>query len=225
MGSGTTSTVDTSISIASLTYNQESTTLQHTTAIAAGQTLTVSGNFLLEGSATASTPTNVTLTGSAGTLTVSGTSFQVGQTAPGATGTTTNSLDMSGLGTFNANLGASGVFRVGANNSNTTGAQVTVKLAAASTITADVFGVGDRAGRGITQTVKLGTATNNINANTVAIGSTSGRGSGNLSFETGTGTLQLRAADGTSAVTTMNMVNNAFNHNGNHINNEVPHDL
>lgn len=216
LGSGTTSTVDTSISIASLTYNQESATLQHTTAIAAGQTLTVSGNFLLAGSTTASTPTNVTLTGSTGTLTVSGTSFQVGQTAPGATGTTTNSLDMSGLGTFNANLGASGVFRVGANNSNTTGAQVTVKLAAASTITADVFGVGDRAGRGITQTVKLGSATNTINANTVAIGSTSGRGSGNLSFETGTGTLQLRAADGTSAVTTMNMVNNAFNHNGNH---------
>jgi autotransporter-associated beta strand protein len=219
LASGITNTVDASISIASLTYNQESATLQHTTAIAAGQTLTVSGNFLLAGSTTAANPTNVTLTGATGTLTVgngSNSTFQVGQTTPGATGTTTNSLDMSGLGTFNANLGASGVFRVGANNSNTTGAQVTVKLAAASTITTDVFGVGDRAGRGITQTVKLGSATNIINANTVAIGSTNGRGSGNLSFETGTGTLQLRAADGTSVVTTMNMVNNAFNHNGNH---------
>lgn len=215
-GSGTTSTVDASISIASLTYNQESTSLQHTTAIASGQTLTVSGNFLLAGSTTASTPTNVTLTGSTGTLTVSGTSFQVGQTTPGASGATTNSLDMSGLGTFNANLGASGIFRLGATNSNTTGAQATVKLAATSTITADVFGVGDRAGRGTTQTVKLGSVANTINANTVSIGSTSGRGSGNLSFETGTGTLLLRAADGTSDVITMNMVNNGFNHNGTH---------
>jgi fibronectin-binding autotransporter adhesin len=219
LGSGTTSTVDASISIASLAYSQESATLQHTTAIASGQTLTVSGNFLLAGSTTAANPTNVTLTGATGTLTVgngTNSTFQIGQTAPGATGSTTNSLDMSGLGTFNANLGASGVFRLGATNSNTTGAQATVKLAATSTITADVFGVGDRAGRGITQTVKLGSATNTINANTVAIGSTNGRGSGNLSFETGTGTLMLRAADGTSAVTTMNMVNNAFNHNGNH---------
>lgn len=218
-GSGTTNTVDTSISIASLTYNQESATLQHTTAISSGQTLTVGGNFLLAGSTTAANPTNVTLTGATGTFTVgngTNSTFQVGQTAPGATGATTNSLDMSGLGTFNANLGASGIFRLGATNSNTTGAQATVKLAATSTITADVFGVGDRAGRGITQTVKLGSVANTINANTVAIGSTNGRGSGNLSFETGTGTLQLRAADGTSAVTTMNMVNNAFNHNGTH---------
>jgi autotransporter-associated beta strand protein len=217
LASGITNTVDTSISIASLTYSQESATLQHTTAIAAGQTLTVAGNFLLAGSSTtAATPTNVTLTGSTGTLTVSGTSFQVGQTTPGASGAPTNSLDMSGLGTFNANLGNTGIFRLGATNSNTGGAQATVKLAATSSITADVLGVGDRAGRGVSQTLKLGSVANTINANTVAIGSSSGRGSGNLSFETSTGTLLLRAADGIAAVTTMNMVNNGFNHNGTH---------
>ncbi len=215
LASGTTSTVDASISIASLTYIQESASLQHTTAIAAGQTLTVSGNFLLAGSTTASTPTNVTLTGSTGTLTVGGTSFQIGQTSPTA-GTPTNSLDMSGLGTLTANLGATGVFRLGANSAQTFGAQVTVKLAATSSITASVLGVGDRAGRGITQTLKLGSVENNINANTVAVGSAGGRGSGNISFETSTGTLRLRAADGTSAVTTMNMVNNSFGHNGTH---------
>jgi autotransporter-associated beta strand protein len=217
LASGTTNTVDASISIASLTYSQESATLQHTTAIAAGQTLTVTGNFLLAGGVTTTTPTNVTLTGSTGTLTVGGTSFQVGQLLPVAPGTSpTNSLDMSGLGTLTANLGATGIFRLGANSSQTVGAQVTVKLAATSTITADVLGVGDRAGRGVSQTLKLGSVENTINANTVAVGSAAGRGSGNISFETGTGTLLLRAADGTAAVTTMNMVNNSFGHNGTH---------
>ncbi|MEY3895543.1 MAG: hypothetical protein RLZZ214_1062, partial [Verrucomicrobiota bacterium] len=215
LASGTTNTVDASISIASLTYNQESATLQHTTNIAAGQTLAVTGNFLLAGSTTATTATNTTLTGSTGTLTVGGTSFQVGQTTPTA-GTTTNSLDMSGLGSFTANLGPTGTFRLGASNGTTFGAQTTVKLAATSSITANVLGVGDSAGRGTTQTLKLGSVANTINANTIAVGSSSGRGSGNLSFETGTGTLLLRAADGTAAVTTMNMVNNGFGHNGTH---------
>jgi autotransporter-associated beta strand protein len=215
--SGTTNTVSANESIASLSYSFDDATLQHTTAIGAGQILDVAGTFLLAGSTTAANPTNVTLTGATGAFTVAGALFQVGQTAPGASGSTTNSLDMSGLGTFTANLGGSGIFRLGASaNANTTGAQATVKLAATSSITTDLFGVGDRAGRGITQTVKLGSVANTINANTVAIGSTNGRGSGNLSFETGTGTLTLRAADGSSAVTTMNMVNNGFNHNGTH---------
>jgi autotransporter-associated beta strand protein len=215
LASGTTNTADTSLSIASLTYSQESATLQHTTSIAAGQTLGVTGNFLLAGSATATTATNVTLAGSNGTLTVGGTSFQVGQTTPTA-GTTTNSLDMSGLGNFTSNLGSSGIFRLGAASTTTFGTQATVKLAATSSITADVLGVGDRAGRAVTQTLKLGSAANTINANTIAVGSTGGRGSGNLSFETGTGTVLLRAADGTAAVTTMNMVNNNFGHSAAH---------
>lgn len=219
--SGTTNTVDASISIASLSYTQESTTLQHTTAIAAGQTLTVAGNFLLAGGVTTTTPTNVTLTGSTGALTVGNSinsTFQVGQAAPNTTvGLTTNSLDMSGLGTFTANLGSAGTFRLGASgNSNTTGALATVKLAATSSITANLLAVGDRAGRSGTHTLKLGNVANTIYANTVAVGSTAGRGNGNLSFETSTGTLLLRAADGVAAVTTMNMVNNAFGHSAGH---------
>jgi autotransporter-associated beta strand protein len=212
LASGTTNTVDASISIASLTYNLE--TLQHTTAIAAGQTLAVTGNFLLAGSATATTATNVSLTGSTGALTVSGTEFQVGQKAP-TTNTNTTSLDMSGLGSFTANVG-SGVFRVGADNGANTGANATAKLAATSSITAIMLGVGDRAGRGATYTLKLGSVANTIKANTVSVGSTNGRGNGNLSFETGTGTLQLRAADGIAAVTTMNMINNAIGHSSAH---------
>jgi fibronectin-binding autotransporter adhesin len=215
LASGTTNNVDASESIASLSYSFENAANQHTTAIAADQTLDVAGNFLVAGSAIATTATNVTITGATGALTVGGTSFQVGQTTPTA-GAANNSLNMSGLGTLNANLGAAGVFRLGANSAQTPGAQVTVKLAATSSITASVLGVGDRAGRGITQTLKLGSVENTINADTVAVGSSSGRGSGNISFETSTGTLLLRAADGTAAVTTMNMVNNGFNHNGAH---------
>ncbi len=216
-GSGTTNTVSLSESIASLSYSFEDAANQHTTVIDADQTLDVAGNFLVAGSTTATTATNVTLTGSTGTLTVSGASFQVGQLLPVAPGTsTTNSLDMSGLGTLTANLGATGVFRLGASSTQTVGAQVTVKLAATSSITADVLGVGDRAGRGVGQTLKLGSVENTIYANTVAVGSSAGRGSGNISFETSAGTLLLRAADGTAAVTTMNMINNGFNHNGTH---------
>jgi fibronectin-binding autotransporter adhesin len=215
LATGTTNTVGASESVASLTYSQESATLQHTTTIAADQTLELVGNFLLAGGATATTATNATINGSTGTLTVSGTSFQVGQTTPTA-GTPNNSLDLSGLGTLTANLGATGIFRLGATNGTTTGPQTTVKLAATSSITADVLGVGDKAGRGILQTLKLGSSGNTINANTIAVGSTNGRGSGNISFETSTGTLQLRAADGIAAVTTMNLINNGFGHNGTH---------
>ena len=64
--------------------------------------------------------------------------------------------------------------------------------------------------------MKLGSVSNTINANIVNVGSRSGRGSGNISFDTTTGTLKFRAADGTSAVSEMNMVNNGFGHNGTH---------
>lgn len=217
--SGTTNTVDASASIASLSYNFEDAANQHTTAISAGQTLGVTGNFLLAGGTTAAIPTNVTITGATGALTVGGSEFQVGQKLPTGTNVATNSLDLSSLGSFTANLGASGIFRLGATNGTSAGPQATVKLAATSSITANLVGVGDRTGRGGTgnpQTLKLGNVQNTINANTIAIGSTNGRGSGNLSFETGTGTLTLRAADGTADVTTMNMVNNGFGHNGTH---------
>jgi autotransporter-associated beta strand protein len=210
--SGTTNTVDDITlltSINSLSYSFEDAANQHTTAIGAGQTLTVAGDFLLAGSTTAVDPTNVTLTGATGALTVGGTSFQVGQLSP-VSGTTTNSLDLSGLESFNANLGSGGTFRMGANSGVTAGTLATVKLAATSSITANILSVGDRAGRGGTHTLKLGSAANTIHANTISVGSTGGRGNGDLSFETGTGTLTLRAADGTAAVTAMNLINSGF---------------
>lgn len=209
--SGVTNTVDAGISIASLTHSHESATLQHSTHIAAGQTLAVDGNFRLSGSVDSADPTNLAIMGSTGTLTVTGTEFQVGQTTP-TSNTTTNSLDMSGLGNFTANLGESGVFRLGATSVTTAGALATVNLANTSSITAGILGVGDRAGRGGTHALKLGSAENTIHANTISVGPTAGggRGNGDLSFETGTGTLKLRAADGTSAVDTVNLINTSF---------------
>ena len=215
LASGTTNTVNASESIASLSYQFESSTTQHTTSVAAGETLDVAGNFLLAGSATAATPTNVTITGSTGSLTVGGTSFQVGQTTPTA-GSTSNIIDMSGLGNLTVNLGSGGTFRLGASSTATTGALATMKLSANSDITANMLGVGDRAGRGGTHTLKLGSGANTIHVNTINVGSNAGRGNGELSFESGTGTLQLRAADGTTAVTAMNLVNNSFGHSGTH---------
>jgi len=208
--SGITSIVDTSISINSLTYNFESSSLKQTTSIAAGQTLTVAGNFLLAPSTTATSKTDVIITGATGALTVNGTSFQVGQTASTFGNSSTQSLDMSGLGTLTANLGASGTFRVSPGTTGTVGGNGTVvKLAATSTITANVIGVGDTGARGATHTLKLGSTANTFNANTISIGSTVSRASGELLFETSTGTLKLRAADGVSAVTAMNLVNSA----------------
>jgi autotransporter-associated beta strand protein len=214
LASGTTSIVDTSISIASLTYNLESSTLKQTTSIAAGQTLTVAGNFLLAPSinASATAKTDVIINGATGALIVNGTSFQVGQTANSALSQPSHSLDMSGLGTLTANLGSSGIFRMNSSATTTTGPSNTVvKLAANSTITANVIGVGDTTGKGATYTLKLGSTANTLNANTISIGQTgTGRSSGELSFETGTGTLKLRAADGTSAVTAMNLINSGL---------------
>ena len=207
-----TSIVDTSISINSLTYNFESNTLKQTTSIAAGQTLTVIGNFLLAPSTTATLKTDVIITGATGALTVNGTSFQVGQTASITSSQPSHSLDMSGLGTLTANLGTTGTFRMGSSTSSVTGPSTTVvKLAATSTITANVIGVGDNTGKSGSYTLKLGSTATTFNANTISIGqSEAGRSSGEVSFETGTGTLKLRAADGTSAVTAMNLINSSL---------------
>jgi autotransporter-associated beta strand protein len=126
---------------------------------------------------------------------------------------------MSGLGTLTANLGASGIFRMSGTPSLVVGSNgIVVKLAATSTITANVIGVGDNTGKGSSYTLKLGSTANTFNANTISIGqSANGRSSGELSFETGTGTLKLRAADGTSAVTAMNLINSGLTGSANFI--------
>jgi autotransporter-associated beta strand protein len=218
LASGTTNTVDESISIASLSYNFESATLQHTTNIAAGQTLGVTGNFsVLTGTAPAA-PTNVTFTGSTGILDVTGNSFLLANQTASTTNSTT-SVDMSALGTLTANLtGAGSIFRLGGGGAAgaTTGNAVTLRLATDSTITASTVGVSDNSNFSTVQKMLLGSGTNTINTNALRVGSSSGgRGAGEISFNTGTGTLLLRGLDGVAAVTTMNMVNASVNTSNN----------
>lgn len=214
LASGTTNTVDASISIASLSYNFESATLQQTTNISTGQTLGVTGNFsVLTGTAPAS-PTNVSFTGSTGILNVTGNSFLLANQTASTTSSTT-SVDMSSLGTLTANLtGTGSLFRLGGGGASgaTTGNSVTLKLATNSTITASTVGVSDNSNFSSAQKMLLGSGTNTINTDALRVGSSSGgRGSGEISFNTGTGTLLLRGLDGVAAVTTMNMVNASVN--------------
>lgn len=212
--SGTTNTVNSSKAINSLVYFFESTANQHTTEIAPGQTLDVTGNFsVLTGTAPAA-PTNVSITGASGTLKVTGTSFQLVNPSASTTNSTT-SVDMSGLGTLMANLtGTGSLFRIGGGGASglTTGNIATLKLARNSTITANTVGVSDNTNFNSPQRMLLGSGANIINTNAFRIGSSSGgRSSGEVSFNTATGTLFLRGLDGVSEVTNMNMVNATAN--------------
>jgi autotransporter-associated beta strand protein len=98
----------------------------------------------------------------------------------------------------------------------TTGNVVTLKLAADSTITANTVGISDNTNFSTTQKMLLGSRTNIINTNLLRVGSSSnGRGSGEVSFNAGTGTMLLRGLDGVSAIPTVNLVNASVNTSNN----------
>ena len=214
LASGTTNTVGASETIGILSYNFESASAQHTTAIGAGQTLDVTGNFSVLTVTDPAAPTNVSFTGATGTLNLTGTTVQLSNATQASVASTT-SVDMSALGTLTANLtGGTSVFRVGGGGSggNTTGNIVTLKLAADSTITAATVGVSDFSNSNTLQKMLLGSGTNTINTTSLRVGNNAGgRSSGELSFNTGTGTLLLRGLDGVAAVTTLNLVNSTAN--------------
>lgn len=168
-------------------------------SIGAGKTLTLSGASTLGAS---SGTMNLDVIGASGTLAISGnTNFYVG-----GGGTATGTLDMSGLGTFTANLGT-GTFNIGNGSTNgTSGAPWTVILPATSTLAATKVSVGGGFGNttnASAYTLKLGSGTNVINTTDLYIGTYNNQGRGNvntaLSFDTSTGTLTLRGlAGGTS---------------------------
>jgi autotransporter-associated beta strand protein len=215
---GTTNQVNTSKSIQSLSFTFESATNQHTTEIAASQTLAVAGNFSVLTGTAPEAPTNVSITGSTGTLNITGNSFLLANQAASTTNSTT-SVNMSALGTLTANLTDAGsIFRLGGGGGSglTTGNVVTLKLAADSTITANTVGISDNTNFSTTQKMLLGSRTNIINTNLLRVGSSSnGRGSGEVSFNAGTGTMLLRGLDGVSAIPTVNLVNASVNTSNN----------
>ncbi|WP_395750689.1 autotransporter-associated beta strand repeat-containing protein [Prosthecobacter sp.] len=182
--------------------------------IPAGQTLRFNSSFAVGYNSTGNSTTKLTATGG-GTLSIGG----VGQpTNAGFTvgvGGTTNvsnaaTLDLTGLGVFFANLG-SGTFRVGdgTNAGGSASAGSTVILAPTSTIIATTI-TSDSPDSGVTQAIKLGSGVNTLNATTIEIaGSTGGRSSGTLDFNTGAGSLIVRNLAGTGRVTNINIQNGA----------------
>lgn len=178
--------------------------------IASGKTLTVNGNVTVGFNTTnaGTYATNLQVTG-AGSFVVSGSAvtFQVGGNTGGGTSVLpTATADFSGLASMTLSLGT-GTLRVGdVNGTNTvpTGASPDVLiLAQTSTITAATIALGDQ-GRDSVMSLKLGSTSNVINADTINLG-TGSRGGSSFTFNTGTGTLQIRSSSGAANAAVLNI--------------------
>ncbi|MFZ9399826.1 MAG: beta strand repeat-containing protein, partial [Opitutales bacterium] len=187
----------------------------NTITIGSGKTLQIERTVTIGYNAVANSSTKLTITG-AGTFKVgdvgapTNLGFQVGN-ASTTNITNAATLDLSGLGSFFANLG-SGTFRVGSptNANGTSVGGSTMNLAANNIIYAANFNA-DSPDSGVVQTIRLGSGTNEINANTVTIGASGiGRSSGLLEFGGLTGTVRIRALDGVARAA-MNVGNGSFN--------------
>lgn len=198
---------------------QNTSTSSNVITIGSGITLTTSNNVGIGSTATSGTPTTkLQVTGATGTWNASfaGANFRVGGAATVAS---TSSLDMSGVGSFVANLG-SGAFRLGSSDSGSVSDTVTVLMAPTSTITASTLDVGGSTAHAGTATLTLGTGVTTVNADAVNIGgvstgTTTVRSNGVVNFAPGgTGTLKIRAVNGTGAAT-INLVNTTGSTNGN----------
>lgn len=196
-GAGNLDLGTTNQTVTTLTAQSNSATA-NTIAIGAGNTLTATGAVTIGVNTGGSPTTKLTVTGASGTLsigtatTATNAGFTLGANTTDAfsNGAT---LDLSGLGTFYANLGT-GTFRVGdaLNPTGTATLGSTLILAANSTIRATNF-TTDSPDSSQTQTIRLGSGLNTINATTIEIGgSTSGRSSGILQFDTTSGSLVVR---------------------------------
>jgi autotransporter-associated beta strand protein len=197
--------------VAGLTVQTNNNAVTNSILIAAGRTLTVNGTVTIGVNANES-DTNFTATGG-GSLVVNSNNgnFQVGA----ATVDSENRVDadLSGLGSFTANLG-SGVFRLGDPSTGTGVGTSTLKLASASTITAATMRIGDGTGGSQVHALTLGNGANLFNVDTINIGSagTAIRSSGSVAFDAAdtTGSLTLRAANGTGRAN-LNLVNTSGN--------------
>jgi len=214
-GSGSTpATLDVSNfsqTIGSLGVQNSNSTTADTITIGSGQTLTVNGAVTI-GREADNVTTLANLTG-AGTFAVSnsGGTFQVGGATSGVNDNFAT-LDMSGLSTFNANLGTGGTFRIGdvSAASDSAGGASTAIFAKTSTLTVGSLDVGGTTSHATTQTLKLGDTTNTINATTISVGAgTAGqRASGQILFNTSNGTLKIRSAsDPVNGRADLNMIN------------------
>lgn len=207
--------------IGSLLVQTNSTSVTNQLIVDPGDTLTVTGNVTIGANAAASTTLFNATGGGSFVNTNSGGTFQVG----GGTGTTNvnaATADFSGLANFTADLGPTGTFRVGDNNTNSAGTPVAnsslILASTANTITAGTLQIGQGAGQGASvQTLTLGAGTNVINADTLNIGGNTTRSGGAINFAGATGSVTVRAADGTSRAV-VNMTNGGISTGFNQIN-------
>lgn len=185
------------------------------------QTMTVNGDVNVGNTLSGSARANLAVYGTGASLIVNtnGGLIQLGLSTSGAgTGPNQVNCDLTLLDVFTANLGSTGLVRVGETNVNTGNAASleVLRLAATSTITAGTIGIGN-GGRAITPELHLSSVTNTLNANLVRLGYADGvgRDSGKLLFEGATGSLCVRGFGGGSTRANLSiLVGNGTTANG-----------
>jgi autotransporter-associated beta strand protein len=221
---GSTSAFTMDLSTASATFGgaalvQTSNSVPNTISIGAGQTLGLGGSFTVGYNSATNTTTNLSIMGADGTFSIGAPGVPTNANVQIGNGSTTKIsnagiLDLSGLGTFYANLGT-GTFRVGStiNTDGTAAAGSTVYLAANSTIIATTITSDSPDTSAVTQAIKLGSGTNVFDATTITIGGAANRARGTLDFTGATGTIQIRNLAGTGRAA-MNVQNGAASTTG-----------
>lgn len=165
--------------------------------------VTINRNVVI-GSAAATSVTNFAATGG-GDFTVNNTVNTGNTFVVGGTGSTNTTLaDFSALPTMTVSLNpTAGTFLVSSTSGTNASGKAELRLADTTTITANALTVGGGGtfGGGADQVnlLKLGTVSNVLNVNSLNIG-TGARDLGSITFLDTTGSVTVRAADGTSAV-------------------------
>ena len=164
--------------------------------------VTINGNVTI-GSAAASSVTNFAATGggdfTVNNLTNTGNTFLVG-----GTGTANTTLaDFSALSTMNVALNTtSGILLVSSSSGTNATGKAEMRLADTSVISGSAITVGGggtfNGNANQVNLLKLGSVSNTLNVNTVNIG-TGARDLGSITFLDSSGSVTVRAADGTSA--------------------------
>jgi fibronectin-binding autotransporter adhesin len=229
IGAGSPNTDDLpALTIDSLLYDQTNG-LQQTTVINPGLTLTISSSVAagtpeLQVNSTSGTTTSSTLIpaaiqGATSSLVLTGSGdINIGQ-GNGTAGAHMATLDMSGLGTFNANVGR---LLVGVGNSgNVNRASGTLYLAATNVITltgaspqVEVQESPVNANGGTVSTLYFG-QTNALFGDTMRFGGDKGNGTVTFNSAFAAPTLEIRNADGVSPCTVIDFGYNAFASSGN----------
>ncbi|MCX7006621.1 MAG: autotransporter-associated beta strand repeat-containing protein [Kiritimatiellaeota bacterium] len=194
-----------SASIGGLTVSNHNITPPSTLTIGNGQTLVVNGPFQVgAGVAVANNTftTKLTVSG-AGSLIVTnlGGTILFGNSNGNIKDVhNLTTVDMLGLGTFIANLGTNGTFRLGSATTETGVASNLTTFATNTIITAGTVRIDHQGASAGADIVRLGVGSNTINANTINVGVGDIRAHNTyLQFATNTGTVSIHAADGVGA--------------------------